>query len=136
MHVNMSIYFYKQILLASLMITITKYKQYFEIFATTVGQIKITEIVLGMKWQILTLLWFVSLIFNWKKALNFSWKLTRTKLCFSLKFVNCLLWSVDPWRGRQISSISFFFFPWPWHLACGILVLPWGTEPMHLALEA
>ena len=49
MHVNMSIYFYKQILLASLMITITKYKQYFEIFATTVGQIKITEIVLGMK---------------------------------------------------------------------------------------
>lgn len=61
----MNIYFYKQILLVSLMITISKYKQYFEIFATTVGQIKITAIVLGMKSQILTLLlWLVSLIFN------------------------------------------------------------------------
>lgn len=61
----MNIYFYKQILLVSLMITISKYKQYFEIFTTTVGQIKITAIVLGMKSQILTLLlWLVSLIFN------------------------------------------------------------------------
>lgn len=35
--------------MVGLIITTNKYKQYFEIFATTVGEIKITEIVLVIK---------------------------------------------------------------------------------------
>lgn len=49
MHVIINIYFKKQVLIVDLIITTSKYKQYFEIFTTTVGEIKITEIVLVIK---------------------------------------------------------------------------------------
>lgn len=49
MHVIINIYFKKQVLIVGLIITTSKYKQYFEIFTITVGEIKITEIVLVIK---------------------------------------------------------------------------------------